>query len=139
MALKAPSRRPEKLMLSDTNLTANTPISTFVRRKTPQSSPASPTFPHRMKNRSISPSAPVSIPTVPLVFPPQSRYPSSDSDDDDTPLASAPLSRFHTFPRHTIKVSPPLPQYDSSGVRISAFARPRDMESQHQLHITPVA
>ena len=80
-------RRPEKLVL-DHDYMANTPISTFLRRKTPQSSPISPTFPHRRK-RSSSPSLPVSIPTLPtFCFPPQqpativSGSVSSDTDDE---------------------------------------------------------
>lgn len=79
-------RRPENLVL-DHDYMANTPISTFLRRKTPQSSPISPTFPHRRK-RSSSPSLPVSIPTLPtFCFPLQqptlvSGSVSSDTDDE---------------------------------------------------------
>ncbi|KAI0092783.1 hypothetical protein BDY19DRAFT_506260 [Irpex rosettiformis] len=77
--------RPEKLVLEN-EYVANTPISTFLRRKTPQSSPISPTFPHR--KRSSSPSLPVSIPTLPtFCFPSQqstlvSGSISSDTDDE---------------------------------------------------------
>ena len=52
---------------SNSDLSANTPISTYVRRKTPGASPTSPTFPREALD---SPSAsPMSIPTLPSLFP----------------------------------------------------------------------
>ncbi|KAJ3534379.1 hypothetical protein NM688_g7148 [Phlebia brevispora] len=90
------TKRPQKLTL-DADLIANMPISTFLRRKTPQSSPISPTFPCRSK-RSSSPSLPVSIPTLPtFFFPQQQAQPfatgnmSSDTDDDMMSDSSASL------------------------------------------------
>ncbi|TFY69926.1 hypothetical protein EVJ58_g159 [Rhodofomes roseus] len=84
-ALRQSYGRPRKLVLSQSDLTANTPISTFVRRKTPQASPTSPSFSHRIRKRSCSPVQPVSIPTLPHVFPPPEtwKYASSDTDDED--------------------------------------------------------
>ena len=101
------SRRPEKLSLGDSDFMANTPISTFVRRKTPQSSPISPTFPHR--KRSTSPSAPVLIPTLPTFIFPQlptingGGAASSDSEDDpmDAPVSSVVRHRTN---RHKLTV-----------------------------------
>ncbi|KAJ7228829.1 hypothetical protein GGX14DRAFT_615385 [Mycena pura] len=68
---------------SNPDLPANTPISSYVRRKTPGASPTSPTFPRdRDRDRDTqeySPSAspmPFSIPTLPALFP---RSASSDS------------------------------------------------------------
>ncbi|PSR73629.1 hypothetical protein PHLCEN_2v10548 [Hermanssonia centrifuga] len=86
------ARRPAKLTL-DADLVANTPISTFLRRKTPQSSPISPTFPHRFK-RSSSPSLPVSIPTLPtFFFPPVTIIPSLSSDTDDDMMSDTSSTR----------------------------------------------
>ncbi|KAH8106212.1 hypothetical protein BXZ70DRAFT_1004486 [Cristinia sonorae] len=101
LGLGGSNRRPEKLSLVDGDFIANTPISTFVRRKTPQSSPISPTFPHR--KRSTSPSAPVLIPQLPTFIFPQlptisgGSSPSSDSEDDpmDAPLPRVVRRRLH--------------------------------------------
>ncbi|EPT03555.1 hypothetical protein FOMPIDRAFT_1046597 [Fomitopsis schrenkii] len=84
-ALRQSYTRPRHLTLSQSDLTANTPISTFVRRKTPQGSPTSPSFSHRIRKRSCSPAQPVSIPTLPSVFPPPEtwKYTSSDTEDED--------------------------------------------------------
>ena len=84
-ALRQSYTRPRHLTLSQSDLTANTPISTFVRRKTPQGSPTSPSFSHRIRKRSCSPVQPVSIPTLPCVFPPPEtwKYASSDTEDED--------------------------------------------------------
>jgi len=84
-ALRQSYARPRKLVLSQSDLTANTPISTFVRRKTPQGSPTSPSFSHRIRKRSCSPVQPVLIPTLPHVFPPPEtwKYASSDTEDED--------------------------------------------------------
>ncbi|EGO01785.1 hypothetical protein SERLA73DRAFT_177283 [Serpula lacrymans var. lacrymans S7.3] len=55
-----------------TELPANTPISTYVRRKTPQHSPTVSTFSHRYTDRpsTISPPSliPFSLPTLPSAF-----------------------------------------------------------------------
>jgi len=93
-------RRPEKLNLAHPDFMANTPISTFVRRKTPQSSPISPSFPHRAK-RHTNAAAPVLIPTLPtFVFPPLSpAYGSISSDtDDDEMVVDSHSSSYHLEP-----------------------------------------
>lgn len=53
---------------SSTDLSANTPISTYVRRKTPGTSPSSPSFP-RESDDSREFSKPFTIPTLPPFFP----------------------------------------------------------------------
>ncbi|KAI0728722.1 hypothetical protein C8Q72DRAFT_885038 [Fomitopsis betulina] len=90
-ALRQSYTRPRHLTLSQSDLTANTPISTFVRRKTPQGSPTSPSFSNRIRKRSCSPVQPVSIPTLPYLFPPPEtwKYASSDTDDEDMHDAQA--------------------------------------------------
>lgn len=94
-------RRPEKLNLTDPDFMANTPISTFVRRKTPQSSPISPSFPHRVKRHHTNTAAPVLIPTLPtFAFPPLSpAYGSISSDtDDDEMIVDTQPSSYHLEP-----------------------------------------
>lgn len=86
------SSRVEKKLTLDADLIANTPISTFVRLRSPQSSPISPTFPTR-KRRATAPSVPVSIPTLPqFCFPApasaSNTSPASDTDEDA--LSDAP-------------------------------------------------
>ena len=85
--------------VSDPELSANMPISTFVRRKTPTSSPVSPTFAHRTRRRSQSPTInPVSLPTVPPFFAPQTQRINggsptsspSESDDENTVVRRRP-------------------------------------------------
>ncbi|KAI0346743.1 hypothetical protein BDW22DRAFT_1424868 [Trametopsis cervina] len=93
-------RRPEKLTL-DPDFVANTPISTFLRRKTPQSSPISPTFPHRRK-RSSSPSLPVIIPSLPtFCFSPQPSLMSGNisSDTDDEIMSDASSGHLDVYRR----------------------------------------
>ncbi|KAL0070915.1 hypothetical protein AAF712_002136 [Marasmius tenuissimus] len=58
---------------SSTDLAANTPISSYVRRKTPMTSPTSPTF---SRSRSNPPSYPMTLPKLPTFLP---RSASSDS------------------------------------------------------------
>ncbi|KDQ64746.1 hypothetical protein JAAARDRAFT_237187 [Jaapia argillacea MUCL 33604] len=74
---------------------ADTPISTYVRRKTPQASPASPFFPHHRKSSSLGSLGPVrlpSIPSLPPLAPVSSTRSSSpfsfDSQLPDTPFLS---------------------------------------------------
>ncbi|PPQ72353.1 hypothetical protein CVT24_002069 [Panaeolus cyanescens] len=56
---------------SSCDLTANTPISTYVRRKTPGTSPTSPTFSRDSGYESSSPTTamPFSIPSLPVLLP----------------------------------------------------------------------
>ncbi|KAM5535642.1 hypothetical protein V8D89_010629 [Ganoderma adspersum] len=75
------SRRPENLNLSDADLMANTPISSYLRRRTPQNSPTSPTF---ARDRDTAVSHPLTIPALPTLLSPASfATQSSDSEDDE--------------------------------------------------------
>ncbi|KAF9469064.1 hypothetical protein BDZ94DRAFT_1245278 [Collybia nuda] len=74
---------------SVSDLAANTPISTYVRRKTPGASPTSPTFPHEGRNytRSESP-MPVAVPTLPALLPSSENLetlPITPSDSESVP------------------------------------------------------
>ena len=91
--------------VNDPESSANMPISTFVRRKTPTSSPVSPTFAHRTRRRSQSPAInPVSLPTLPPVFVSHISHRSdgssspSESEDENSPVS-----------RHTERLTPDYP------------------------------
>jgi len=140
IAPKSSSRRPHKLTLSETELSANTPISTFVRRKTPQTSPTSPTFPRRRRKRSSSPTQPVSIPTLPIMFPPSptSKYHSSDMDDEDMQDVSDTSSNHSQWQQQANAVDASrLPRASDTGTRISVFSRPDEL-SNTIAHVTPL-
>ncbi|KAI0676864.1 hypothetical protein C8Q78DRAFT_987407 [Trametes maxima] len=75
------ARRPENLPLPEADLMAYTPISSYVRRKTPQNSPTSPTF---ARDRDAATSHPLTVPALPTLLSPASfATQSSDSEDDD--------------------------------------------------------
>ncbi|CCM01692.1 uncharacterized protein FIBRA_03756 [Fibroporia radiculosa] len=120
------ARRPHKLALSERDLAVNTPISTFVRRKTPQASPSSPTFPHRRRSRASSLAQPVSIPTLPFVFPAPTtyRYPSSDlSEDEDMHDVCDSSSETADRPcRLDVSASSRLARASDPGIRASVFS-----------------
>ncbi|KAI0079654.1 hypothetical protein K474DRAFT_549974 [Panus rudis PR-1116 ss-1] len=130
------SRRPEKLNLSDPDLIANTPISTFVRRKTPSSSPISPTFPHR--RRAASPAAPVTIPQLPtFVFPPPQANASLPSDTEDDDMGVTPRIAIHAdIPAPSQSLRPrPLRSARHSDSNISFRPSPA-LESYHSPSVT---
>ncbi|KAH9943069.1 uncharacterized protein BXZ73DRAFT_74115 [Epithele typhae] len=79
------SRRPDNLNLNtpESESMAYTPISSYVRRRTPQNSPTSPTF-ARTRERSSTIAHPLTIPTLPTLLSPASfATQSSDSEEDD--------------------------------------------------------
>lgn len=68
------------------DLSANTPISSYVRRKTPGTSPTSPTFPQESyrESRHASP-LPLTVPTLPTLYPHSANsdsFPITPSDAD---------------------------------------------------------
>lgn len=93
---------------------ANTPISSFVRRKTPSLSPTSPTFndPHRSL-RDAMPS-PLTIPTLPNL------YPSSANSESFpiTPTDSEPAMETEGSPRTSVASKTRRPH--RFGIRISS-------------------
>lgn len=74
---------------SASDLAANTPISTYVRRKTPGASPTSPTFPHEARNYSRSESPmPMTVPILPTLLPSSASsesFPITPSDSESLP------------------------------------------------------
>ncbi|KAJ7068109.1 hypothetical protein C8F01DRAFT_591093 [Mycena amicta] len=119
---------------SSTNLAANTPISSYVRRKTPGASPTSPSFPREPQDYSPSASPmPFSIPTLPPLFP---RSASSDS----FPLT--PNSDIEHLPSTNSSPNPankPLPDEERiylhrtyhTGVRISSPPMSADAQGRY--------
>lgn len=83
---------------SSSDLAADTPISTYVRRKTPGTSPTSPTFSGDSGYESSSPEQmPFSIPSLPLLLPHSAssdsfpHTPASDIDMSDSSSSSPVL------------------------------------------------
>ena len=131
-------RRPEKLSLTEGDFIASTPISTYVRRKTPQNSPITPTFPHR--KRSSSPSAPLLIPTLPTFIFPQ--LPTIDSvskqstDAEDDPMDISSSTAAHYNPSHAkLKVS----RRSEASISLGLSSSPLDPAPLEAHRLTPVA
>ncbi|CDO74051.1 hypothetical protein BN946_scf185043.g101 [Trametes cinnabarina] len=120
------SKRPENLPLSDADLMAYTPISSYVRRKTPQNSPTSPTF--FARDRDPAPTHhPLTIPTLPTLLSPASfAMQSSDSEDDEMDAIPDSAASFRLGQSPQVLSSPPWQSryYSDSGVspRISLCA-----------------
>ncbi|KAF7331943.1 hypothetical protein MKEN_00074600 [Mycena kentingensis (nom. inval.)] len=105
---------------SNTDLAANTPISSYVRRKTPGASPTSPSFPR--DNLDYSPSGspmPFLIPTLPSLLP----HSSSSDSFPITPNSDIELSpSARSSPNPTSKALPDDERIylHRTGVRISS-------------------
>ncbi|KAH9894269.1 hypothetical protein C8Q73DRAFT_745814 [Cubamyces lactineus] len=119
------AKRPENLPLSETDLMAYTPISSYVRRKTPQNSPTSPTF-ARERDRDAAVSHPLSIPALPSLLSPASFATQSSSDSEDDEMDdTVPQDSFRLGQLPQIVSSPPWQsRYCDPGVspRISVCA-----------------
>jgi hypothetical protein len=105
-----------------------TPISTYVRRRTPQTSPIATTFLGSMRDElPPSPSVPPTLPTLPFVLLPAPYSFAPSSDVTDNPLPEAPEGG---------SVFPSRRSYRPTGVRISARLNFRE---NRPYRITPVA
>ncbi|KAJ6539175.1 hypothetical protein B0H19DRAFT_961310 [Mycena capillaripes] len=114
---------------SNSDLSANTPISTYVRRKTPGASPTSPTFPREALDSPSSSPMPFSIPTLPSLFP---RSASSDSFPltPNSDVEHPPSER--SSPNYLSKPLPDVIEIHRgyhTGVRISSPPRSADITS----------
>ncbi|KAE9410270.1 hypothetical protein BT96DRAFT_952930 [Gymnopus androsaceus JB14] len=123
---------------SSTDLSATTPISTYVRRKTPGTSPSSPSFP-RESDDSREFSKPFTIPTLPPFLP---RSASSDSFplipkseiDIDNP-SSSPLYGLKRLPDMDIDILSRRSRLHT-GIRISTppqFADAGEKAMHHRI------
>ncbi|KAL0581980.1 hypothetical protein V5O48_000038 [Marasmius crinis-equi] len=110
---------------SSTDLAANTPISSYVRRKTPVTSPTSPTFSRESSNPPPSYPMPFTLPTLPT-FLPQSASSDSfpitpDSEAEGFSVRPAPS------PKGSVESLPEDPTHSSpryhTGIRISTSPR----------------
>jgi hypothetical protein len=122
---------------STTDLAANTPISTYVRRKTPGTSPTSPTFSRDAGYQSSAGSPmPFTLPTLPPLFPQSA---SSDvfplTPDSDSEL----LSSEHNSPIYQSKRLPDILEVGTftrrprhhTGVRLSTPPSSADLREHH--------
>ncbi|KAJ7179294.1 hypothetical protein C8R46DRAFT_1073281 [Mycena filopes] len=117
---------------SSSDLSANTPISTYVRRKTPGASPTSPTFPREAQDSPSSSPMPFSIPTLPSLFP---RSASSDSFPLTPNSDVEHISSEHSSPNYSSKLLPDVIEPGTflhhrghhTGVRISSPPRSADL------------
>ncbi|OSC99171.1 hypothetical protein PYCCODRAFT_1446954 [Trametes coccinea BRFM310] len=122
------SKRPDNLNLplSDADLMAYTPISSYVRRKTPQNSPTSPTFARDRDAAAVSTHHPLTIPALPTLLSPASfTTQSSDSEDDEMDAVPDSAASFRLGQSPQVVSSPPWQsRYCDSGVspRISVCA-----------------
>ena len=116
---------------------AYTPISSYVRRKTPQNSPTSPNF---ARDRSAAVAQPLAIPTLPTLLSPASfMTQSSDSEDDEMDALPDPEYKLGQQPR--ISASPPWQsRYGEPDVspRIS-ICSPLIPDEPNRPQITPIA
>ncbi|PPQ77327.1 hypothetical protein CVT25_010909 [Psilocybe cyanescens] len=119
---------------SSSDLNADTPISTYVRRKTPGTSPTTPTFSRDSGYESSSPTPmPFSIPSLPVLL----QHSASSESFPDTPSSDADVMDFRSS-------SPSTPLADITdgndyyrfirrriGTRISTHPRPNTLKSHH--------
>lgn len=100
---------------SASDLAANTPISSYVRRKTPGTSPTSPTF--SQESRDSPPPMPVTVPTLPTFWPNSANsdsFPITPNDsesisfENDYSFGDATKTRSRHHRRHVgIRISTP--------------------------------
>ncbi|KAJ7179821.1 hypothetical protein C8R43DRAFT_941593 [Mycena crocata] len=116
---------------SNSDLSANTPISTYVRRKTPGASPTSPSFPREALDSPSASPMPFSIPTLPSLFP---RSASSESFPLTPNSDVEHLSSEHNSPNYSNKPLPDVVEAGTflhrghhTGVRISSPPRSADI------------
>jgi hypothetical protein len=127
----------------------NTPISSYVRRKTPQTSPISPTFPRYIFNEqsrenisSLSSSTmPFMLPTLPSIHsdvsPPFSA-PSDAGSDWESSTHNSPFLLSDSLPEiMELEVGPLARRSHHTGFRLSAPYR-ADMEHHRSREISPV-
>ena len=123
--------------VNDHESSANMPISTFVRRKTPTSSPVSPTFAHRTRRRSQSPTInPVSLPTLPPVFGSLIQHRS-----DGSPVSSPSESDDETghIHRRNERLTPEYCFPEDRHAAISSFSRNHLVQDATSRCVSPLA
>lgn len=123
--------------VNDPEASANMPISTFVRRKTPTSSPVSPTFAHRTRRRSQSPTIiPVSLPTLPPVFGSHTQHRSDGSPISSPSGSDDESSRIH---RRAERLTPEYSFAEDRHTSISSFSRNNLVQDPTSRCVSPLA
>lgn len=124
----------------------NTPISSYVRRKTPQSSPISPTFPrytahgtnHQSSVPPSPPTLPISLPTLPTIYSDSVTSFSLSSSDAGSERGSSTRSS----PFYPVNPLPDITEKESvhrhTGLRLSAPYRADFSQHHRNHHIPPV-
>ncbi|KAG7097147.1 hypothetical protein E1B28_004525 [Marasmius oreades] len=118
---------------SSTDLAANTPISSYVRRKTPVTSPTSPTF----SRESSDPPMPFTLPTLPPFLPQSSGSDSFPKTPDSESMEFSVPPTSPSSPEANVKVpseDPSSPRFHT-GIRISTSPRSSNTNtSQYSKH-----
>jgi len=105
---------------SSSDINGETPISTYVRRKSPNHSPTSPNFNPDSGYESSSPPMPFSIPSLPMLLPHSASsesFPNTPTEDSDSGADIAEGHNYYRFIRRR------------TGTRIST--PPRSARSEH--------
>ncbi|CAK5275723.1 unnamed protein product [Mycena citricolor] len=108
---------------SNCDLPANTPISTYVRRKTPGASPTSPTFSRATSSSPVAASTgPLTLPTLPSFFPHSASvesFPITPNPNVESLTGSSPASMAKVLPEvHSASVH--AHRIYHTGVRLSS-------------------
>ncbi|KAJ7937220.1 hypothetical protein B0H13DRAFT_1588990 [Mycena leptocephala] len=114
---------------SNSDLSANTPISTYVRRKTPGASPTSPTFPREVMDSPSASPMPFSIPTLPSLFPRSASsesFPLTPNSDVEHPSSERNSPNYQTKPLPDVIE---IHRSYHTGVRISSPPRSAELIS----------
>ncbi|KAG6885351.1 hypothetical protein C0993_002827 [Termitomyces sp. T159_Od127] len=105
------SRRPANNLSiniygSASDLAVNTPISSYVRRKTPGASPTSPTFPHEFRDSPTISPMPMTVPTLPAFWHKSSPSSLPTTRDTESPTtencSSGEVAKTHRRSRRSI-------------------------------------
>ncbi|KAG6855030.1 hypothetical protein C0991_005959 [Blastosporella zonata] len=125
------SRRPmNKLSVnvygSASDLSANTPISSYVRRKTPGTSPTSPTFSHDSRESTPASPMPVSVPTLPALWP-------NSANSDSFPTTPKDYESLENYSFGDATKSHSRRRCRNVGIRISTPPRSADLTSHSPL------
>ncbi|PPQ74909.1 hypothetical protein CVT26_011404 [Gymnopilus dilepis] len=124
---------------SSSDFNANTPISTYVRRRTPGTSPTSPTFnlsDSGYESSAPTPPMPFSIPSLPMLLPHSASSESfPDTPASDSSMAEDPPHLSSTNISNTADDSEGVDYYRfirrRTGTRISAPPRPNPVNKRH--------
>lgn len=133
------ARRPANLPLSDADLMAYTPISSYVRRKTPQNSPTSPTF-ARDRETATATAHPLTIPALPTLLSPAS-FTTQSSDSEEDEMDAIPDNSYRLGQSPHVLSSPPWQSryFDPATSPRIAVCAPLAPDDAARLQVAPIA